>query len=133
MKATDVAYRLIQLAKANRQLVSDLSPLKLQKILFFAAGWYAANRDQRLFDEDFHAWRHGPVVPGVYEEFKKFGSIDLLEEDLSGYAVQPNAELDDDLKSVLEHYGRMSAYELVARTHNEWVWRKNYGGGNDLM
>jgi uncharacterized phage-associated protein len=135
MNALDIAYRLIKLARANRELVPDLSQLKLQKILFYAAGWYAAQRKERLFVEDLYAWKYGPVVPVVYEEFKRFESRDLLEEktQLSTDDVAPNTELDDDLMSVLRKYGKMSAYELVARTHDEWVWRKNYNGSNELM
>jgi uncharacterized phage-associated protein len=136
MKAMDIAYRIIKLAKDNPDLVPDLSHLKLQKILFFTAAWYAANKDARLFDEDIYAWKYGPVVPDIYDELKRFSSRDLLKEDQFkdvALKINEDPELDDDIKSVLEHYGKMSTYELVARTHNEWVWRKNYGGSNELM
>jgi len=136
MNALEVAYRLIKLARENRELVPDLSQLKLQKILFYAASWYAAQRNERLFTEDLYAWKYGPVVPAVYEAFKRFESRDLLDESqvtTEADAVAEDAALDDDLMSVLRKYGKMSAYELVARTHDEWVWRKNYSGSNELM
>jgi len=128
--ASEVAKQIILLAQKEEGLVNTLSPLKLQKLLFYSQAWYAANKDERLFDDDIVAWKHGPVIQDVYHEYKGYGSQDLKQVKVD---VKRNASLAKDLKPILEVYGNMSAYELVARTHKEEVWRKNYQALNKLM
>lgn len=128
--ASDVAKQIILLAQTEKGLVNELSPLKLQKLLFYSQAWYAANKDERLFEDDILAWKHGPVIEDVYHEYKEYGSQDLKQIKVD---AKRNASLAKDLRSVLEVYGNMSAYELVARTHKEEVWRKNYQALNKLM
>lgn len=128
--ASEVAKQIILLAQTESGLVNSLSPLKLQKLLFYSQAWYAANKDERLFEDDIVAWKHGPVVEDVYHEYKEYGSQDLKQVEVG---VKKNTSLAKDLKPVLEVYGNMSAYELVARTHKEEVWRKNYQALNKLM
>ena len=129
--ALQVANQIIRIAKNGDGLVNTLSPLKMQKLLFYAQAWYAANTDNRLFKDDIYAWKHGPVVEDVYHELKEYGSQDLKV--LITKLEAEDQEITDDLKTVLGVYGNMSAYELVARTHKEEVWRKNYESTNQLM
>lgn len=129
--ASEVAEQIILLARNDKNLVNSLSPLKLQKLLFYAQAWYAANTGERLFEDDIFAWKHGPVVEEVYHEYKQYGSQNLAE--LITKDITEDTSLADTLKSVLNVYGNMSAYELVARTHKEEVWRKNYEASNKLM
>lgn len=128
--AVEVAEQMILLAKQEEGLVDSISPLKLQKLLFFAQGWYAANNNERLFEDDIWAWKHGPVVEDVYHKYKEFGSQDLKQVELS---VKKDKALAQALTPVLKVYGNMSAYELVSRTHKEEVWRKNYQAWNKLI
>lgn len=72
MKAVDVAKYFITI---NGQKNSDdegnnLSKLKLQKLLYYAQGYYLALYNEALFDEEIRAWEHGPVVKEVYDHFK---------------------------------------------------------------
>ena len=68
-------YRSIAVA-ANWfiQSLPSLTPLKLQKLIYYAHGWHLAIRNAPLIDEVIEAWEYGPVVPNVYHEFKKFGN-----------------------------------------------------------
>jgi uncharacterized phage-associated protein len=50
-----------------------ISPMKLQKLLYFAHGWYLALTDHPLLDDQVEAWQWGPVIPSIYHEFKRFG------------------------------------------------------------
>ena len=40
-----------------------LTNLKLQKLMYYSQAWHLALRDIPLFNEDFQAWVHGPVLP----------------------------------------------------------------------
>ncbi len=131
MNAIDVSQRVLKLAGNDEALAPDLSPLKLQKLLFYIQGWYAANKEDRLFEDDIYAWQLGPVVEDVYYHYKEYGAQDLTKQ---GIVIDfADEEHDVDILAVLKVYGRMSAYELVARTHKEEVWRKNYESSNKLI
>lgn len=134
--ALDVAERVIELGRHDPKLVDELSPLKLQKLLFYLQAWYAANHDgndDRLFKDDIYAWKLGPVVEDVYHKYKNFGASDLLLEKERISTASACKDKDEDIKDVLRVYGLMSPYELVSRTHKEQVWKKNYGSLNKLM
>jgi uncharacterized phage-associated protein len=110
---------------------SDITPLKLQKLIYFAHGWHLALRDQPLIDEYIEAWDYGPVVPSVYHEFKEFGNRPI---DIPGTAIErsgdtgfrivtPRLAPDPDhgvealLKKINQVYGGFSALRLSADTH----------------
>ncbi len=47
---------------------SEITPLALQKLLYFTQGFQKAFTDDFLFEEDCEAWVHGPVYRNVYEK-----------------------------------------------------------------
>lgn len=49
-----------------------VTPLKLQKMLFFVHADYLCRFGTPLINEEFEAWNYGPVVPSVYTQFKEF-------------------------------------------------------------
>jgi uncharacterized phage-associated protein len=72
----------------------DLKPMKLQKLVYFAYGWYYAYFDKPLFPEAIFAWKFGPVVGDLYGRFKRFGGKPIMHVD-----VLPN--FDSDTLSIL--------------------------------
>lgn len=52
----------------------DITPMKLQKLIYFVYRDYLKNTDRSLFDERFETWKYGPVLPSVYNAFKEYGS-----------------------------------------------------------
>ncbi|NJL65514.1 MAG: SocA family protein [Methylacidiphilales bacterium] len=111
----DVANYFIRLANETG---SFLSNLKLQKLVYYAQAWYLAIHDNPLFDEDFQAWIHGPVIPTLYQKYKSFGWQPILED------ANPELpqEIQDFLKEVAEEYFACDAYELEQMTHAETPW-----------
>ena len=75
-KALAVANDLVVRA---RQAGNPVTPLKLQKLLFFAHGWHLALSDKPLLDRPIEAWQHGPVIPSVYGAFRCFGGEPILK------------------------------------------------------
>lgn len=69
-----VANYLLDLADASGDPVS---PMKLQKLLYYAHGWHLAVTDRPLLNEFVEAWRWGPVIPSIYHEFKEFGDAPI--------------------------------------------------------
>lgn len=77
-----MAYSAMQVANAFIQKAIDgkipaLTPMKLQKLMFFAQSWYIKNFKARLIDDNFMRWPYGPVIPSVYYEFQANGGNEI--------------------------------------------------------
>lgn len=106
-----------------------IDPLKIQKLIYYAAGYYLAASNVPLIDEAFEAWDNGPVVPSVYHEFKKFGYTPIKRlaeevdwEDDDSIPVPPpqdDARFDKVLDFVWEKYGKRPSLDLSELSHVE--------------
>ncbi len=120
---------------------NPIGPMKLQKLVYFAHGWYLAFKDAPLIHEMVEAWEYGPVISSIYHEFKEFGrgnitgratrfikkesknlSIPFLMED------SPNQDLDfakSLISQVWKVYGKFSGIQLSNMTHkSDTPWYK---------
>jgi len=120
----NVADYFIRLANKTG---SFLSNLKLQKLVYYAQAWHLALHDTPLFQEDFEAWVHGPVIPELYQEYKKFGWQPILKD--ADPKLPKNVE--DFLDEVAKEYFACDAYELEQMTHAEDPW--NLARGEDML
>ncbi len=50
----------------------------MQKILYYAQGFYKAFFGKFLFEDDCQAWVHGPVYVNIYEKYKEFKSANIF-------------------------------------------------------
>lgn len=136
MKAIDVARYFITLNDNEcKDEKSDLSKLKIQKLLYYAQGYYLALYNKPLFDEKILAWQHGPVVKEVYQGLKPLNSNDnsipaneenTMKEDEIKTLGKKEKELIED---VFQLMGQYSAWRLRDKTHQEDPWRDNYKEG----
>lgn len=101
----------------------DVSPMKLQKILYFAASEYGKKARKPLLTEAFQVWKYGPVVRSVYDEYKSFGGspIRAYSKDAEGKARIVNEAMYPELEAVLNNVWQKtrdrSAVELSRITH----------------
>ena len=114
-----------------------LTNKKLQKLLYYIESWSLVHLES-IVDEDFEAWIHGPVIPLVYHEYKKFSysPIALLYEkkiDASEYIIQFENEHKSLRKhfelidNVLNKYGILTSRELEFLSHTESPWLEARG------
>lgn len=144
-----MAYSAIAVAnafieKAEKKGINDLSPMKLQKLVYFAHAWMLALADKPLIKEDVKAWKYGPVIESVYHEFKSFGSnrITSLGTEFQGldsddvfdmkYVIPKLPKSDKQAAAVIEAiidiYGDRSAIYLSNLTHAQgsaWCETRN--------
>ena len=128
-----VSDKMLQVIAYIFEKLEEVTPLMLQKLLYFIQGIYSALYGSPIFEEDCRAWIHGPVYPEVYKLFRDFkynpiddarfallkGREDILAED-EKHAI--------DL--VVNTFGIYSGKVLKKITHNEDPWkdaRKGYG------
>lgn len=108
----------------SRETGEVLTNLKLQKLLYYSQAWFLALNGAALFDEEFQAWVHGPVLPSQYFRFSDFRWKPIIDE-----VAEPN--LDDrfanHLCEVLEVFGVETAVALEHMTHDEMPWKRARG------
>lgn len=123
-RAVDIARWFLEWAAAED---AEISNLKLQKLLYFAQGHFMdLHKGTPLFSDDMEAWAHGPVVPAVYREYKKFGSgnIEVEDPDFNWDTFDP--EVNDLLVTCWNTYGGMAAWKLRNLTHAQDPWLKHF-------
>lgn len=103
---------------------ASLTPLKLQKILYFAQGWSFVWDNFPLFSADFEAWQYGPVNSEVYNYFKKYGRNEIPE--MEGISRICDDDAKETMNIVWRNYGSYSASELVELTHKQLPWKIAY-------
>lgn len=116
----DVANYFLSLTEEDAGDV--ITNLKMQKLLYYAQGFALALFDKPLFDENFEAWQHGPVVPSVYHKYKQHGSNPLPKIEnfsLNKYTIDEQ----NLLNQVFKEYGQFSAWKLRDMTHEEPPWK----------
>jgi hypothetical protein len=119
-----------------------ISPMKLQKIMYYVASEFAKATNHPLFSEKFEAWQYGPVLPSVYREFRPFNGrliTNYAIQDALGNAYVIDESTDVHLKEALDRVWNrtrnLGAVELSRLTHAEGsAWYKAWKrGANSLL
>ena len=101
---------------------SDITPLALQKLLYYAQGFFKAFTGEYLFHNNCEAWVHGPVYRSVYYKYKNYG-YNPIEENQCDYTDIELAKIEKEiLDSVIRNFGCYSGKVLEKMTHAEMPW-----------
>jgi uncharacterized phage-associated protein len=122
LAAQDVAEFFVQLV--DEECGDNMTNLKLQKLLYYAQGFYLAmRRGERLFPESLIAGKHGPVVRSVFSHYQHLDGQPIGR--LSKFdADRFRPEVKEILIAVHETYGHFTATRLESMTREESPWRK---------
>lgn len=99
----------------------DITPLALQKALYYIQGFYYAFYNAFLFPEDCQAWVHGPVYKDIYFRYKdyRFDPIEKTDTfDTSVFSSGEKAIYDSVINNICCYSGKV----LERFTHNESPW-----------
>lgn len=118
-----------------------ITPMKLLKLVYIAHGWSLALRNSPLIGEEIQAWKYGPVVESVYQDFKHYGRSNIARQkavfDASGEYVIPTISESDlaiFLDNVWKAYKHLDGFQLSAITHQkDTPWYKTWvdNGGSE--
>lgn len=104
----------------------DITPLALQKLLYYVQGFYYAFISQFIFEENCEAWVHGPVYRDIYFKYREYRfdhiSVSETADDLN-LTVSEKAIID----SVIKHLSCYSGKVLEEFTHAETPWLATRG------
>ena len=131
-----VSDKMLRVIAYIFERLEEVTPLMLQKLLYFVQGVYSAIYGKPVFSEDCRAWIHGPVYPEVYDLFRdfKYNPIDDARFALLGGTEDA---LTDDEKRVVDlvvnTFGMYGGKVLEKITHNETPWREARKGYGDSI
>ena len=100
-------------------LISSMTNKKLQKLCYYAKGWYLALYDTNLISEQFQAWVHGAVQPALYQKYKEYGFSEIPK-------LMKNTGIPEEFISfaqeIYSSYGHLTGVELEKLNHQEDPW-----------
>ncbi len=109
----------------------DITPMKLQKLIYCLYKEYYKSTGRALFDERFEAWKYGPVLRSVYDAFKKYGAnaIKDFAAATDGNIYVVNQKTSSNFKNSFEktwrQYRDYDGIVLSSFTHqSNTAWRK---------
>lgn len=120
-------------------VATGLTPMKIQKLVYFAHGWHLALKFAPLITDQVEAWKYGPVIDRLYHALKDHDDspvtdpivkVRIISEQGKPVQMEPfEASIEDDpdlhpfvpalLQRVLKVYGKYSAIQLSKMTHEE--------------
>lgn len=113
--------------------MQEVTPLALQKILYYIQAVYMVFFDRPLFEENCAAWQHGPVYENIYFLFRdfKYNPIDDNRFVLfTGKAKKLSVDEKKVMDLIIASFGKYSGKVLEKITHSEEPWlnaREGYG------
>ncbi len=119
--AVDIADRIVRFRADDIGVPID--PLSLEKHLFYAQSFWLALSGRPLFDDEFEAWRNGPVVPEVYLAYKGLGSNPIIPTSGRTRSLG-NRKIEAYIEQLVDFFGGYTATQLSRATHAEEPWQK---------
>lgn len=99
----------------------DITPLALQKALYYIQGFFYTFNEYFIFKEDCQAWTHGPVYEEVYNRYLNYRFDPMQKEnvfDVSSFIASERAVCN----SVIANLCCYSGKTLTRFTQNETPW-----------
>ncbi|MED3536220.1 type II toxin-antitoxin system antitoxin SocA domain-containing protein [Bacillus toyonensis] len=99
-----------------------ITPLKLQKLLYYAQGFHLRDTGYPLFNDNLLAWAHGPVVRDIYDDYRHLGYFTIKSEPFYITNHELTNEEIETIENVWEEYGHLDGKLLEELTHQEDPW-----------
>lgn len=146
MRTVDIKDYTIYLGLSMLTKGLSVSPLKLQKLLYYQQAWHMVyfGPENTLFNEEPHAWVNGPVYPSIYRAYrdKVPGMCDhLKQKDFISDDAEVTSEMKDLVakmgltadeveltERVIMLYGSKTQNQLILLTHSEKPWSEQREG-----
>ncbi|WP_172121040.1 Panacea domain-containing protein [Actinomyces faecalis] len=112
---------------------NEIGTVKLQKLAYYTFGWYGYLTGTSLFDQQFYAMPHGPVVGELLSLHAGTLTVsrDRVESARSEFDdtyVEPDAYYERVVEAVTGFYGAIDQWVLRDMTHEDEVWKQAWEG-----
>lgn len=105
--------------------LEEVTPLALQKMLYYIQGLFYSRYGVPIFTEDCEAWVHGPVYSKIYNMFSEF-RYDPIDDPRFELLKGKSSDLTDEekeiIKLVINTFGMYGGKTLEKITHKESPW-----------
>lgn len=141
-KAMDAAIQLESLFSVSDKMLrvisyvferlEEVTPLMLQKLLYFIQGVSYALNAKPMFTENCQAWVHGPVYPEVYDIFRDFKYNPIEDARFVIFECAEDVLTEEECRTidlVVNTFGEYGGKVMERITHEEMPWklaRKGY-------
>jgi uncharacterized phage-associated protein len=112
--------------------------MTLLKALYFSHAWHLVQFNAPLIAQPFEAWKYGPVIRVIYDQFKGVGSKTLCTKaqslDVASATFGPTpyefeATTKEYLGNIFDYYAAFHPFKLSDLTHEEdgpWetIWKE---------
>lgn len=98
-----------------------MDEMKMHKMMYFSQRESLMIDDNPLFEDLFEAWKFGPVLRNVRNEYKRDQMFASVNETL-------NEKEKELVLSVFERYDSYDAWDLSSLSHEEFSWKQARGG-----
>lgn len=102
------------------QQYGQITPLKLQKLLYYIKAWGEV-AGKKLLKAPFKKWDYGPVNPEVYHAYKEYGRKPIPFMKVPKNPTGKEKKLIDFISTC---YAQFNAVTLSAMTHEEKPWQE---------
>lgn len=121
-----VSDKMLRVISYVFEKLEEVTPLMLQKLLYFIQGESYALNGKPMFCENCQAWVHGPVYPEVYDMFRDF-KYNPIEDARFAILEGTEDELTDEERRavdlVVNTFGEYGGKVLERITHEEEPWK----------
>jgi len=104
-----------------------VTPLKLQKLLYYSQVWFFVKNDRKLFSDSIRAWIYGPVVRDVWSNFKYMKRGSIIPSSRASDTTY-DLLIANHLTNIWDSYGHLTGSDLVDLTHNDLPWKNSRKG-----
>lgn len=140
-KAMDIAQYVINY---SIDIGKPVSNLKLQKLLYYIQAAFLVEKNTPCFADSIENWRHGPVVPEVYQKYKKYLYNDIADRQREYFEIHiddnynirsncikfDNEKIEEEdkklINKVVDSLSKFGPWQLVDKTHEEDPWLSSY-------
>lgn len=141
------------LAGYIKKRLTNPTPLKIQKSLYFLWAFYSAtygnispddskngefglqpHYPKYLFNAVFEAWQYGPIIESVYADYKNNRIIEVDSEKLKSsmvlneYTKSNKAEILLFIDNILAQIDDVNDFGLIRRTQQDSAWKNAFNG-----
>ena len=118
------------ISESEQENPDEITLLKLIKLVYYAHALSLVYLKKPLFKEAIEAWKHGPVIPSLYDALKQYKKENLMNinalNEYEQYSKILTGEEKEIIKMAFREYGGYTAFKLRDKTHKEKPYLQNY-------
>lgn len=119
----ELVDHILYVANQNRKRITHL---QLHKVTYFTFGYLIREKYNEMAESlyknnRFEAWKYGPVIPEIYDEFKMYTSTPII------YNGKKSNRLNDvpNINEVILSLINQDVFDLVNISHRHNFWFRN--------